>query len=91
MAKYPTAKRAVLDVVTELTQQTTTDALLALDYQKFGVLLVNPNLNKSGSILPGLQGIKDMKQAYGLVKQKYGFDDSVVPYSFQTDRLEVAF
>ena len=91
MAKYPAATSAILDVVTELTQQTTVEALLALDYATHGIVLTNPNLNKSGSMLPGLAGIKDMKQAYALVKQKYGFDDTVVPYSFTTQRMEVKF
>jgi hypothetical protein len=75
----------VVDVVTEVTQESDMQKLLGLSTQDYGVFIINNDhgpasldTQKSGMILPRLSSVTDIKTSLGLIKQKYGVNGNVL-------------
>lgn len=80
----------VIDLVTHIDQQDDIQKLLPLSVADFGICLVSVDTHRSGVILPGTVGVKDMKQAIQLCKDKYQLSGKVVIYTFVTQRITLS-
>ncbi|PJA48969.1 MAG: hypothetical protein CO170_00955 [candidate division SR1 bacterium CG_4_9_14_3_um_filter_40_9] len=83
------AVSVAVDVVTEVTQESDIQKLMAISTKDYGVFLINPDASgqKSGIILPNMKGVNDVKTALGLIKQKYQISGNVLIYVFKTERM----
>lgn len=86
--KEQNVKTMVVDVVTNIAQETDMAKLQALDLKTNGLCLVGEQ-NKSWTILPWTQGVETVQQALQLVKEKYQLAGNATIYAFQTDRIVV--
>jgi hypothetical protein len=76
----------VVDVIADVQEEPDITALLARSPTEYGVCLADEDGAKSGVLLPGTAGIKDMKQAIQVCQQKNQLSGKVVLYSFRTKR-----
>ena len=76
----------VVDIATDIQEEPDITLLLARSPVEYGICLVNDDGSKSGVLLPGTAGIKDMKQAIQMCQQKNQLSGKVILYSFHTQR-----
>jgi len=83
------AVSVAVDVVTEVTQESDMQKLMAISTKDYWVFLINPDASgqKSWIILPNMKGVNDVKTALGLIKQKYQISGNVLIYVFKTERM----
>lgn len=89
VAKHPETQTVIVDVVLETTVQTDVATLLALPTIENGVVMIDKIDRKSGVMIPGTDGIPDMKTALTKIKEKFGLAGDVEMYTFKTDKITI--
>lgn len=76
-----------IDIVKEIQVKVDIGTFMSLSPKEFWVFAINTETQKSGVILPNIEGVENMQTALALMKQKHGLSWNVEISTFTTRRV----
>jgi len=82
-------KKIVCDIVIVIEEKHTLEDINSMNLSLQGLCLQTIDNSKSGVLLPWTIGIKNIQEAFTIIKQKNNIEGNINIYSFSTKRLEI--